>query len=64
MNQVLLADNDCDQSGPGDNLAECRNNVAIIVLNQITQTNTATGDLFTDFFQDNDAAFSQVSGCK
>ena len=21
MNQVLLANNDCDQSGPGDNLA-------------------------------------------
>ena len=25
MNQVLVANNDCDQSGPGDNLADCVN---------------------------------------
>ena len=25
INQVVVADNDCDQSGPGDNLADCGN---------------------------------------
>ncbi|HEX2471843.1 MAG TPA: hypothetical protein VHJ59_03740, partial [Nitrososphaera sp.] len=59
MNQVLRAGNDCDQSGPGDNLAECSINAPNFGP-PITQTNSATGDSFTDFLQDNDAAFSQT----
>ena len=62
MNQVLLANNDCDQSGPGDNLAQCANSAANFIddVTGITQENDASGDEFTDILQDNNAAFSQV----
>ena len=59
MNQVLVANNDCDQSSPGDNLAFCVNS-AFNDIDSITQENDADGDQFSDILQDNDAAFSQV----
>ena len=62
MNQVLLANNDCDQSGPGDNLAQCTNSAGNFIdqFTGITQGNDANGDEFSDISQDNNAAFSQA----
>ena len=43
MDQVLVANNDCDQSGPGANLAFCGNS-AFNDIDSITQENDGNGD--------------------
>ena len=70
INQVIDAQNDCDQSdeqtAEGSNVAICDNSVQNFIDN-IAQTNDAEGTHVDDIFQDNSAAFSQVmtlnNGC-
>ncbi|HTH23337.1 MAG TPA: hypothetical protein VL854_14050, partial [Nitrososphaeraceae archaeon] len=71
INQVLVAENDCDQSdeqsAQGDNSAICTNNDVRNTFSSIIQKNSAFGTHVDDIFQDNTGAFSQVmtlnNGC-
>ena len=70
INQVLVVENDCDQSDEqsvdGSNEAICGNSVQNFI-NNIAQTNDAEGTHVDDIFQDNTGSFSQVmtlnNGC-
>ena len=70
INQVLVAENDCDQSdeqsADGSNEAICGNSAQNFI-NNIAQTNDAEGTHVDDIFQDNTGSFSQVmtlnNGC-
>ena len=71
INQVLVADNDCNQSdeqtADGTNFAICSNDDVSNSLSVITQTNDASATHVDDIFQDNIGSFSQVltlnNGC-
>ncbi|HTH21049.1 MAG TPA: hypothetical protein VL854_02425, partial [Nitrososphaeraceae archaeon] len=71
INQVVDAENDCDQSDEqsavGNNDPDCTNLVAENEISQILQENAAQGTHVDDIFQDITASFSQVmtlnNGC-
>src|SRR4030095_7949514 len=71
INQVIDAENDCDQSNEqtalGSNFADCSNDDPENTIDSITQNNKAQGTHVDDIFQDNTGSFSQVltlnNGC-